>query len=385
MPDRSTPRDRSTPTVVLCIPTFGVGGAERQLVQLARGLDPSRWRVVLVTFDKTGPPAEAAAITHVSIVERGPARVAALRRLLSVERAEVLQAYLVGAQMYGMLAKALLPDVKLIAAVRSSVGVRDIEGWKGKVSHAAVFAFQDVIDRYVFNSATADQTVGRSIPSYKRVVIFNGTDTARFRPDPDARLRLRDELGLSRNCRIIGSVANVSIYKGYETMIRAAVGVLRKTPDVHFVAVGQNRNPLGTRMQALADEMGLSGRWHFVGPRPDVEDVVPAFDLLCSASWTEGFPNSIAEAMASGVPCVVTDVGDSAALVGDTGVVVPPRDHEALADGIINLLSEEQVVFDALRDAARRRVMEKFSLERMVASYERLYEALLQRERCNGT
>src|SRR5207244_9405402 len=118
-------------------------------------------------------------------------------------------------------------------------------------------------------------------------------------------------------------------------------------------------------------------RFHFLGARDDVERIVPGFDLYCSSSATEGFPNAVAEAMACGVPCVVTDVGDAAYLIGATGIAVPPRDAEALGDAIICGMAWSETERRRRGAAARARIGDHFSIDRMVAAHETLYRALL--------
>jgi glycosyltransferase involved in cell wall biosynthesis len=148
-------------------------------------------------------------------------------------------------------------------------------------------------------------------------------------------------------------------------------------PQVHFACVGTDFADRGKRLAELASRLQISSRVRFLGPRDDIARVMPAFDLLTlTSSYGEGFPNVVGEAMACGVPCVVTDVGDSAALVGDAGDVVPPRQPAALADAWRRLLTEPVHERRARGERARARIMREFSLPAIVRRYEALYERI---------
>ena len=368
-------------TIALFIPSLGVGGAERQALQLAQNLDEGRWRVLLLTHGHEQAGADTTGnVTHIPLGRRkGILLVARLAAILAREEVQIVQAFLPGAQVYAIPAKFLVRNVKLVAAVRASMGVNQIAGWKGKLSHAIVFGFRGLVDRYVFNSSAGERALGGRLPPGRRRVIFNGIDTARFLPDPAARAYLREVLGAPQNSAIVGIVANVNGDKGYETFVRAAGIVARDMPNVFFVAVGDYRNDLGRRIEALVAELSLAPRFRFLGARTDVERIIPGMDLVCSASSSEGFSNAIAEAMACGVPCVVTAVGDSAFIVGETGIVVQPHDSAALASGLRSLLLARPDDLRRRGRSARQRIEEHFGIRQMVEQYESLYESLLAR------
>ena len=124
--------------------------------------------------------------------------------------------------------------------------------------------------------------------------------------------------------------------------------------------------------------MGVRGNVRLLGPRTDIPAIAAALDVgVLSSAYGEGFPNVVGEAMACGVPCVVTDTGDSAAVVGDSGVVVPPRDPRALAGGVLRLLGLPAAERAALGAVARRRIEEQYSLGAVAARYQTLYRDLV--------
>jgi glycosyltransferase involved in cell wall biosynthesis len=209
-------------------------------------------------------------------------------------------------------------------------------------------------------------------------VIPNGFDTNVFRPCPGAASELRRELGLPDTSRLVGLMARFHPMKDHPTFVSAAQVVTAAKPDAHFVAAGRGVDT-SPSLQALLDDGALRGRVHLLPERRDAPRFLAALDVAVSSSYGEAFPNVVGEAMACGTPCVVTDVGDSARIVGEAGVVVPPRDPGALAAGIVRLLEMAPPEHAALKTAARDRIATEFSLARAAAQYEALYADVARR------
>jgi len=212
----------------------------------------------------------------------------------------------------------------------------------------------------------------------RRKVIPNGVDCDEFKPRPERRAAMRAAIGCSETAPLVGMIARNHPMKNAEGFLRAASKLASGHPDLHLLVAGpghdcQNRG-LATRVQ----EFGLSGRVSLLGERRDVADLMPALDILVlPSSWGEGFPNVVAEAMASGVPCVVTDIGDSATVVGDHGIVVPAADDEALRTGIHHLIDVDADRRRALGAAGRTHIRERFSIEEVGRRYRTVYEEAL--------
>jgi glycosyltransferase involved in cell wall biosynthesis len=210
----------------------------------------------------------------------------------------------------------------------------------------------------------------------KMVTIPNGFDTALFRPDPEAKARLLSELGLGKKGVLIGQIARFDPMKDHASFLQAA-SLLNSNEKVHFVLAGKEV-VWGNRELARNLNPKMTGRVHFLGPREDVHRIVPALDIAVSSSaYGEGFSNSIGEAMACGVPCVVTNVGDSARIVGDTGIVVPPRDPAALACAWARLLEMGEAERKRLGMRARVRMHENYRIEKVVGQFEEFYEGII--------
>jgi glycosyltransferase involved in cell wall biosynthesis len=369
-------------TVALFIPSLEIGGAERQLLELAKGLDKERWNVLVLTSSLNADfAAEAGDVAglRILLLDRTPKVLFPFRLLAALKREKpcLLTSYLLSAQAYTLLIRPFLPRTRIVFSVRDAADYGAYHGARGRWFRMLVERSGAWVDAYIFNSA-AGRKVRNRLPADKAHVIPNGIDTNAFRPDPAAGAFVRREAGIvDMAAPVVGIVANFSPYKGYDTFIRAARIVADRMPAVRFVAIGNFDTPLGSAMRRLVHELELSGSFHFLGSRPDVRRLLPGFDVVCSSSVTEGFSNSICEGMASAVPCVVTDVGDSAAIAGDTGIVVPTGEHGQFAAGILALLELSPEERRLKGDAARLRIVEQFSIPRMVTATEELYEHLL--------
>ena len=208
-------------------------------------------------------------------------------------------------------------------------------------------------------------------------VISNGIDLKQFYPDRVARRWLRDELNLALNVLVIGLVCRFDPMKDHLNFLQAAQQLLQQYPDTHFVLAGKgvDRNNV-TLLQAMRD-LNVGGNVHVIGETRDVQGVLAGLDILSSSSSGEGFPNIVGEAMACGVPCVVTDVGDSARIVSNTGKVVQPRNPKALARAWEELILLGGEGRRQLGLAARQRIQEDFDLLKIVGQYETFYEKLV--------
>lgn len=227
----------------------------------------------------------------------------------------------------------------------------------------------------IYNSETAArQHEALGYHGRRSVVIPNGFDCDRFRPSADARRRIRAELGIAEDAVCIGLVGRLHPVKDHDSFLRAASVIARRHQQACFVMAGLGVTAQEPSLTGLISAAGLAGRVRLLGVRADMPAVNAALDVACSSSRNEGFANVIGEAMACGVPCVVTDVGDGARVVGATGIVVPPRAPEALAEGINRLIDLGASGRHELGAAARRRVLAEYPLQTAVQRYRELYE-----------
>jgi glycosyltransferase involved in cell wall biosynthesis len=213
----------------------------------------------------------------------------------------------------------------------------------------------------------------------KMIVIPNGFDLSQFRPHPQARTSLRRELGIPEEAPLVGMAARFHPLKGHRNFVESAALLHAVCPDVHFVLCGRDVDRKNAELTDWIHKAGagLGDVCHLLGVREDMPRFFAAIDIATSPSVSEAFPIAIGEAMACGTPCVVTNVGDSAALVGDTGRVVPAGNPNPLAEAWRELLTSGPAVREQLGALARTRVEQHFSLGSVVERYQETYRQIL--------
>lgn len=233
----------------------------------------------------------------------------------------------------------------------------------------------------IYNSQTsAGQHEALGYRAEKRMIIPNGFDCELLRPDDAARKAVRAELGIADDTILIGLVARYHPMKDHIGFLKAAGLVVRSYPEAMFVLAGTGISSKQPELAEAIKQNELQNHVILLGERSDIQRLNNAFDIGCSASaWGEGFSNSIGEAMACGVPCAVTDVGDSAYIVEKTGLVAPPREPQALANAIVQLIGMGWAGRQQLGAKARNRIETEFSLPAIVRRYEDLYLSFLAR------
>ncbi|MGS1009297.1 glycosyltransferase family 4 protein [Achromobacter anxifer] len=366
--------------VLHVITGLGQGGAESVLFRLATysGADVEHVVVSLTDDGIYGERLRAAGVAvHALGMKRGRVSLGgfmALRSLIARTRPDAVQTWMYHADLIGGLA-ARLAGVRAIAwGIRNSgehlerssrsarLVLRACALLSGRVPKAIVCAAQKSAERH------ADKGYERA----RMVVIANGYDLSRFAPNDEARQRVRAQWGLPQEAPAIGCVARWDPLKDHANLLRAVAALVRDGRDagLRCVLIGRGMDHENAELAALIDRLGLRDRLVLAGPSDDVPAAMNGLDLHVLSSCAEGFPNVVAEAMACGVYCVVTDVGDAAYIVGDAGVVVPPEQPEALARGIETALREVASRGRARAgEAGRSRVLENFDLARMVQSY----------------
>lgn len=196
-----------------------------------------------------------------------------------------------------------------------------------------------------------------------------------FHPDAEARGRMRRQWGFGERERVIGLVGRLDPMKGHDVFLQAAARFSAERPEVRFVCVGDGPSAARGRLESLGRDLGLADHILWLPARKDLVPVYNALDLATSASiFGEGFPNVVAEAMACGVLCIVTNVGDSAVVVGDAGIVVPRGDPVALVEGWRRGL---KLLVDPARPDGRARVEREFGLARLVDRTEQVLATLV--------
>lgn len=366
--------------VLHIITGLGQGGAESVLFRLATypGADVEHVIVSLTDEGIYGERLRAAGVAvHALGMKRGRVSLGgfmALRSLIAATRPDAVQTWMYHADLIGGLA-ARLAGVRAIAwGIRNSGEHLERSSRSARLVLRACALLSGRIPKTIVCAAqkSAQRHADKGYDRERMVVIANGYDLSRYAPNDEARQRVRAQWGLPQDVPAIGCVARWDPLKDHANLLRAIAALVRDGRDagLRCVLIGRGMDTANTELAALIDRLGLRDRLVLAGPSDDVPAAMNGLDLHVLSSCAEGFPNVVAEAMACGVYCVVTDVGDAAFIVGDAGVVVPPEQSEALARGIETALCE---VASRGRtragEAGRARVLENFDLARMVQSY----------------
>lgn len=286
--------------VALFIPALDIGGAERQILELAKGLDKARWDVLILT-NYINPFVRTDLFgLKIVIINKGCKLLYPLQLLATLyrEKPSILCVYLVSAQAYALIVRIFVPGIKLVFSIRDAIDYSIYHGRRGRLIRLLLEKSTSFVHRYIFNSV-AGRREKSFFPDGKSRVIPNGIDTHHFAPDQFARSYLAREANIDINGQFVGIVANFSIYKGYDVLIHAARKVVSLVPDVHFIAIGNHETALGREMKRLVNELHLASAFHFLGVRTDVNKLLPGIDVICSSSVTEGFSNAICEGRAA--------------------------------------------------------------------------------------
>jgi glycosyltransferase involved in cell wall biosynthesis len=360
--------------LLLLAPSLETGGAERQLVVLANGLGQRGHHVAVGLFNARGALLEHLN-SDVSVLDLGKKGrsdffwfLFRLRQALRQERPDVIYSFLGVPNLSTLFLKILGPSLPTIWGVRASDMDMSRYDWLARICCVLEARLSRFADRIVVNSNAGKQhAVKRGVPAAAMSVVYNGIDTERLRPDKASGFSLRRQWCPTHGALLVGIVARLDPMKDHQTFLRAAKLALQKNLDLHFVCIGDG--PLGDQLKEFGERIGLSRNLTWAGFRPDMPAVYNALDMLCLSSITEGFPNVLGEAMSCSVPCITTDVGDAAHEIGDTGLVVPKGNPEAMAKAILKMAER---VRNGDAPDPRSRIKGLFSLERMVVETERI-------------
>ena len=356
------------------------GGAERQLVALACGLKQRGRDVHVVLFYAGGvfdaELADAGVPVHF-LGKRGRWDVpgflfrlaATLRRL----RPGVIYSFLDLPNILAVLLRGTAERPRLIWSIRAAGMEMRHYDWLSRAVPWLEARYAGKADAVIANShAGAAWAAKRGFPAERLTVVENGIATQRFRPDAVARAKIRAEWGVAESERLIGLVGRLDPMKDHPNFLNACAALVASGNHLRFVCIGNGSAAYRAELAALAESIGIAQRIIWAGARPDMPEVYSALDVACSASaFGEGFSNVMGEAMSCGVPCVVTDVGDSARIVGELGEVAPPRDAGALAKAMSRMLVRIEQEPDIGR-RTRERIEAEFSLDSMVVRTEQI-------------
>lgn len=369
------------------ITALNVGGAERMLKKVATGLDPADIDIVsMVEPGVTGQRLRSLGYDVETLgMARGVPSLAALkklRRLIVERRPDAVYGWMHHAYLASTLARFGLKDAPpLLWNVRHSLTDISHEPFQTRAILQVCARLSTIPAAIVYNSHVArKQYAALGFSDARALVIPNGFDIQKFRPDPAARLRLASVFGISGDDPVIAMVARLHPMKSQETLITAFRTALDCGVRARLLLVGEGMDAPPPSIRELIATLP-EGSVTLASHRTDPESWLPGVDIFAlSSRWGEAFPNVLGEAMAGGVPCVATDVGDSAIIIGDTGAIAPPGDASAFAESLLRLLRLSPERRRELGAAARNRIAERYALDAIRARYAGLLATVCARD-----
>jgi glycosyltransferase involved in cell wall biosynthesis len=365
------------------ITTLAQGGAEAVLFRLIVASTPALEHVVISLRGDAyyAPRLRAAGIeVHTLNMPRGRLTLSALlklRRLIINACPDVVQTWMYHADLVGGLI-ARWAGIPVVWGVRNSNLDADTSSVSARIVARVCGLISSWLPEAIIccseKAARIHQVIGYRAEKF--VIIPNGVDLTRFAPDGAMRMRTRMAWGIQSDQTLLGMVARWDPQKDHDTLLHALTHLTNRGLIFRFVLVGTGMSRDNAELCGSIDRLGLRDRMILAGPHEDIPAVMNAIDLhVLSSAYGEAFPNVVVEALACGTPNVVTDVGDSAQIIGTTGWVVPPKDAEALAQGIQGaLITLDASGREVLGQVARTRVRERFGLKKMVDAYVALWK-----------
>ena len=370
--------------ILLLTDSFGrVGGAERNITQLMTGIDKGKFELYIACF-MSGGLVESMRNQGYSIIDldragiytiSGLRNLGFLRKFVSENKISLIITYHESSDFYGLVLSHIC-NIPIISARRDM-------GFKTELHHQLAYKF---VGRFfdaviaVSNAVRREVVKRRWFPEKKIFTIYNAINVMDYGKSHDG-MTLKRKLGIHPRYPVVGMVANIHKIKGYHYFLHAAGIIHKYNHNAQFLMIGYDEIKSDFTIATLkryGEEIGVSQNLHFLDGRTEVADLISIFDVAVLASLSEGFSNVILEYMASTKPVVATEVGGNPEIVvhGETGLLVPPANADALASAILSILEDKEAA-SRFGNAGRKRVEEKFSLDIMLRSYENLFEQVI--------
>jgi len=358
--------------LLFIISGLGVGGAETALYTLLKNLK-GIFEIEVIALTQGGVLAEkidALGIpTHILNFKKIPSLLQTVRHFHKVTKnfqPDIIQGWMYHGNLFAHLARLFSPKSKVFLCIRQSL--EDLKGEK-KLTKAIITLdakLSKQADKIIYNSYAGQRDhEGYGYAQGKGIVLPNGFDTHRFHPQKDAHQTLCASLHIDPQSLLIGIIGRSHPVKDHATFIQAAE--LLSHPNAHFILIGEGVN-------RLEIPPSLQTKMHLLDLREDIPFLTAALDILTSCSLSEGLPNTLCEAMACGILCIATDVGDSKRIMGDTGILIPVRSPQALAQGWETLLALPAQERNKRSQKARKKICQEYSIQKLITTYQAIVE-----------
>jgi len=356
-------------------------GAETTLYRLLAALDRQEYQSEVISLTDRGPTAPKIEALGVPVralsMMRSVPNPLAIRRIAKIlrrSRPQIVHTWMYHSNLLGGLAAQAAGGIPVIWGIHHSrIDSSDTKRFTVWTVRACAWFSKQLPSRIICCANSSELAhIQLGYDPEKMEVIYNGIDSELFQPNPEARLALRARLGIPPEAILIGMAGRFHRHKDHKTFFAAARLLRAEFPDVHFVLCGEGMVPENSKLAAeVADS--LQGNCHLMGLQREMPAFYAGLDIAANSSLSEAFPLAVGEAMACGIPCVVTEVGDSPAMVGETGRIVPPRQPALMASAWRELIEAGAEARRISGDAARQRVVTHFSVMQFAQRYQSLY------------
>jgi glycosyltransferase involved in cell wall biosynthesis len=378
------------PKIVHIITGLNQGGAETVLFRLVSELESYEHKVIsLSSVDNTGLALlfKKKGIDVVSLdMKSGNVlpvfSILKLKKLLQQENPLIVQTWMYHANLMGGIAARLAGIKKVIWNIRNGALEKDGEHGKplnlttkiGWIVKLGAWFSKLLPSKIICCSKRASEIHKKWGYTDIFHIIHNGINIKEFQADSAARLKIREEFGIGGNIKLVGVIGRFHPQKDIPTFLKAASRLCQKQDNIHFLLAGTGLTQDNLDLCKEIETLHLANKVYLLGRRHDVANVLNALDVLVSSStFGEAFPNIIAEAMACGLPCVATDVGESGYIIGDLGKVIPPSSFELLTEAVLETLKTPYSSYEV-----RERIVVHFPIEKMVNAYDEFYRGIIK-------
>jgi glycosyltransferase involved in cell wall biosynthesis len=373
--------------IIHIITGLSTGGAEMMLYKLLSVTDRNIFNPIVISLTDCGPIGSLIKALEVPVynieISKNlllPIRLCRFIKLVSKLQPNLIQGWMYHANLATLLASWFIPyKIPVLWNIRHTpCELKDEKKLTAFLIRLSTF-FSSRPTKIIYNShVSAYQHKLLGFSDKHQEVIPNGFDCNYFKPSEDARLKLRNYLGFNHKTFLIGLIARYHPMKGHMTFIRAAGRLVAQYPDVHFILAGRGIDETNSILTKIIQEVNIMRNIHLLGECSNMSEIIATLDISTNTSaWGESFPNVVGESMACGIPCVVTDIGDSAWIVGDTGIVIQIKNIDELVKAWIKLIKIGSEGRKKLGKKARERIMNNFSLSKIINDYEETYREIL--------
>ncbi|MGL6337562.1 MAG: glycosyltransferase [Waterburya sp.] len=373
--------------IVFVITGLNTGGAEMMLYKFLSRINREKFSPTVIAMLDGGIFVERIQAFNIPVHNLGmqegipnPRALLRLKRLLKQIQPDIIQGWMYHANLIAYLANIFSQrKVPVFWSIHHSVESLKAE----KITLAATIKLTALVSRHVkqvvFSAEKGkNQHLRLGYCADNAIAISDNFDISKYQPASEPQFNLRKFLNLPESSILIGSIARYHPMKDHANLIDAAALIVDKYPNVHFILVGPNVDEKNLVLTGQIEQLGIANKVHLLGERQDIPALMTSLDIFTTSSaYGESFPNVLGEAMSCQIPCVSTNVGDSEVIVGDSGIVVPPRDPKALAEAWSKLISFDQNERKNLGEKARTRIKTYFDLDG-ANSFVRKYESLYQ-------